>query len=153
MTPKIDESDRKILRRVQIDASTSVEQLAEQVGLSRNACWRRVKALESAGLIKRRVALLDADQLDIGQLVYVLVRTSDHNSAWLAKFRDVVRNTPEIVGAHRMSGDLDYVLRVRVRDVKDYDRFYQSLIAEIPIADISASFVMEDIKDTTELPI
>lgn len=150
---KIDKIDRSILELVQIDASTSVEQIAEQVGLSRNACWRRIKQLEEADVIKSRVAILNPDKLDLGLLAYIHVRTSNHDAKWTAKFRTVISTMPEIISAHRMSGDLDYVLRVRVASVKDYDRFYQSLIKGISLSDISASFVMEDIKDTTALPL
>jgi len=150
---KIDEFDLKILRKMQKDASLSVDTLADMVGLSRNACWRRMKRLEADGVINAKVALLDAEKLDLDLMAYVLVRTHDHEPGWLEKFRTAVRSMPEIVGAHRMSGDLDYVLRVRVRDVKAYDAFYQRLIAKVPISEVSASFVMEDIKDTTGLPI
>ena len=149
----IDNYDLRILRELQKDAAISVEVLADRVELSRNACWRRMKKLETEGIIKSRVALLDAEKLDLDLMAYVLVRTHDHEPGWLEKFRIAVRSMPEIVGAHRMSGDLDYVLRVRVRDVKAYDAFYQRLIAKVPISEVSASFVMEDIKDTTGLPI
>ncbi len=150
---KIDEFDRKILRALQRDASISVEALAEKAGLSRNACWRRVKQMEESGVIQKRVALADPAALDLDLSVFVLIRTSNHDTTWVDKFSKAVRTMPEIVGAHRMSGDLDYVLRVRVASVKDYDRFYQRLISRVPISDISASFVMDDIKDTTELPV
>jgi Lrp/AsnC family transcriptional regulator len=153
MSNKIDQIDRKILQRLQIDATIGVDALAEQVNLSRNACWRRVKALEANGTIQSRVALLNPTSLGIGLQVFVLIRSSEHNPQWVQKFRTVVRETPEIVSAHRMSGDLDYVLRVRVANVADYDRFYQSLIKQIDLSDISASFVMEDLKDTTALPL
>ena len=153
MSNKIDQIDRKILNRLQIDATISADSLAEQVNLSRNACWRRVKALEANGTIQSRVALLDPTSLGLGLQVFVLIRSSEHNPQWVQKFRTVVRETPEIVSAHRMSGDLDYVLRVRVANVADYDRFYQSLIKQIDLSDISASFVMEDLKDTTALPL
>ncbi|MDJ0612138.1 MAG: Lrp/AsnC family transcriptional regulator [Rhizobiaceae bacterium] len=149
----IDEFDLKILRQVQKDAAQPIEVVADQAGLSRNACWRRIKRLEADGFITSRVALLDAEKLDLDLMVYVMVRTHDHEPGWLEKFRNAVRSMPEIVGAHRMSGDLDYVLRVRVKDVKAYDAFYQRLIAKVPISEVSASFVMEDIKDTTGLPI
>lgn len=149
----MDDIDRKILQQLQQDAGQTIDALADAVHLSRNACWRRVKALEANGTIKRRVALLDPAKLDLDLSVYVLVRTNQHDADWLDKFHKAVRDMPEIVGAHRMSGDLDYVLRVRVANVKDYDRFYQRLIARVPLSDISASFVMEDIKDTTSLPI
>ena len=153
MKQKLDDIDRKILGRLQNDCSISVDALAEQVHLSRNACWRRIKSMEASGVISKRVALLDPDQLGLDLQVLVMIRTSEHNPAWLKKFKKITTSTAEVIGAFRMSGDLDYVLRVRVASVKDYDRFYQSLIKQIPIADISASFVMEDIKDTTSLPL
>ncbi len=149
----LDEFDLNILKELQRDVAQSVEQLAESVNLSRNACWRRVKRLESDGFIGRKVAILSPEKLDLDLMAYVMVRTHDHEPGWLEKFKSAVKGMPEIVGAHRMSGDLDYVLRVRVSDVRAYDRFYQRLIAKVPISEVSASFVMEDIKDTTQLPI
>lgn len=149
----LDEFDLNILKHMQKDASQSVEQLADNVNLSRNACWRRLKRLEADGFIDHKVAILSPQKLDLDLMVYVMVRTHDHEPSWLEKFKSAVRNMPEIVGAHRMSGDLDYVLRVRVSNVKAYDQFYQRLIAKVPISEVSASFVMEDIKDTTSLPI
>lgn len=145
--------DKAILRALQQDAGLTTDALADVIGLSRNACWRRVKALEEAGIIRSRVALVDPEAVDLGLEVMVLVRTSEHAADWAEKFRSVVRTFPEITGAFRMSGDLDYVLRVRVRDVKAYDRFYQRLTEKLRLSDISASFVMEEIKNTTALPI
>jgi Lrp/AsnC family transcriptional regulator len=153
MDRKLDEIDRRILRALQKDASLSVDALAETVHLSRNACWRRVKNLEMQKVIKGRVALVDPDAVNLGLSVFVLVRTNRHDKEWLAQFDKAVRDLPEILGAHRMSGDLDYVLRVRVASVAAYDLFYKRLINRIPLSDISASFVMDDIKDTTELPL
>ncbi|MCB2128281.1 MAG: Lrp/AsnC family transcriptional regulator [Rhodobacteraceae bacterium] len=153
MAHSIDEIDRRILRALQGDASDSIDTLAEKAGMSRNACWRRVKLLEEAGIIRRRVALLDPEALGLGLLVLVLIRTKEHGTDWLEKFDRAVRSMPEIIGAYRMAGDLDYVLKVRVASVKDYDRFYQRLIAKVPLQDISASFVMDEIKETHELPI
>ena len=152
MTYIIDKIDIKILTLLQKDAAVSMDILSERVGLSRNACWRRVKQMEDADVIRRRVALLDPDAVGVGLLVFVMIRTNAHAPDWLLKFEEAVRTMPEIVGAHRMSGELDYILRVRVTNVKGYDVFYQRLIARVPISDISASFVMDDIKDTTELP-
>jgi Lrp/AsnC family transcriptional regulator len=149
----MDKYDRLILRKLQNDSSQSIELLATDVNLSRNACWRRIKAMESTGLIKRRVALLDADMAGLGLLVFVHIKTNEHSANWLQKFNQIVKDAPEIIGAHRMSGELDYVLRVRVGSVKDYDEFYQNLTKRITVAEVSASFVMENIKDTTELPI
>lgn len=153
MSKNIDDLDRAILNQLQRDASLSVDVLAERVHLSRNACWRRVKRLEADGILRKRVALLDPEALGMGLQVFVLIRTGTHSKDWLKTFRAAVIEMPEIVSAQRMSGDLDYVLRVRVADVAAYDRFYQRLIDKVAIADVSASFVMEDIKDTTALPI
>ncbi len=153
MKYSIDETDRKILIKLQNDASISIEQLADSINLSRNACWRRVKRLESDGVINKRVALVNSESVDLGLAVFVMIKAYGHDPDWLEKFKKTVSLMPEIIGAHRMSGDLDYVLRVRVKDVKAYDDFYQRLIAKIPVANLSASFVMEDIKETTRLPI
>ena len=153
MSDMIDATDRRILAELQRDATLSVEQLSERVKLSRNATWRRVKILEERGVITGRVALLDAEKLGFGLSVFILVRTSRHEPEWLAQFRDAVTSLPEITGVYRMSGDLDYVLRARVADVKAYDRLYQRLIAKVPLSDVSASFVMEEIRETTVLPL
>ncbi len=153
MNEKIDKTDRLILTHLQKDASISAEQLAARVNLSRNACWRRVKQMEASNIIKRRVTLVNAEAVGLELTAFVLVRTSEHDSKWLEKFAAAVRELPEIVGAHRMSGDLDYILRVRLANVKAYDTFYKRLIKRVPLSDISASFVMDDIKDTTEIPL
>ena len=152
MKPEIDPMDRMILAELQRDGTLSVDQLSERVNLSRNACWRRVKLMEEAGIITGRVALVDAEKLGFGLSVFILIRTTHHEPDWLKKFRDAVSAIPEIIGVYRMSGDLDYVLRARVPDVKAYDRLYQRLIAKVPLSDVSASFVMEEIKETMELP-
>ena len=153
MTQSIDEKDRALLRLLQEDASLSVDALADRIHLSRNACWRRMKRLEEDGVIRGRVALLDPGKLNLGLTAFVLLRAADHTPDWLDRFDRAVRRLPEICSAHRMSGDLDYVLRVRVADMADYDRFYKALTRLVPLRDISASFVMEDIKDTTALPL
>jgi Lrp/AsnC family transcriptional regulator len=153
MSVEIDDIDRKLLSLLQQDASLTVDVLAEQINLSRNACWRRIKRLDADGVIQKRVAIIDPSAVGLGLQVYVLIRTNDHSAAWLKAFRQAVREMPEIIAAQRMSGDLDYVLRVRVKDVPAYDRFYQRLIDKVKIADVSASFVMEDVKDTTVLPV
>jgi Lrp/AsnC family transcriptional regulator len=153
MPPQLDEMDRRILAELQRDGSLSVEHLSERVHLSRNATWRRVKRLEEERVITGRVALVDADSVGVGLSVFVIVRTSSHDPDWLKKFRDAVTGFPEITGVYRMSGDLDYILRARVADVKAYDRLYQRLIAKVPLTDVSASFVMEEIKETTVVPV
>ncbi|MEM7259512.1 MAG: Lrp/AsnC family transcriptional regulator [Pseudomonadota bacterium] len=153
MDNPLDKKNRLILQTLQFDASISIEQLAEKVSLSRNACWRRVRAMEDAGLIIKRVALLDAGKLGCPLVALVQVRTNQHEADWLAKFRETVLEMPQVVAAWRMSGDLDYVLRVRVDSVAGYDAFYQQLIEKVPMSDVSASFVLEEMKETTELPL
>lgn len=153
MSEKIDAIDRRILAELQRDATLSADQLSERINLSRNACWRRMRRLADDGFITGRVALVDAEKLGLGLSVFILIRTSNHDQDWLARFRTAVTSFPEITGAYRMSGDLDYVLRARVADVKAYDRLYQRIIAKVPLSDVSASFVMEEIKDTTVVPM
>ena len=153
MDNSLDHIDLRILSALQKDAAQSIESLAEQVNLSRNACWRRIKRLETEGVLKARVALVDPEAVGLGLSVLVLVRTARHDPEWLRDFRSAVLQMPEIVSAQRMTGDLDYVLRVRVADVPAYDRFYQRLIQKVAISDVAASFVMENIKDTTALPL
>lgn len=149
----LDETDRKILRQLQRNADTSLDALSEQVGLSRNACWRRIKRMEESGLIKARVALLDAARLGLSLTVFIQVRAARHSADWAARFARATRALPQITGVYRMSGDLDYLIRAVVADMADYDRLYQTLISQVDMADVSASFVMEDIKHTTELPL
>lgn len=149
----IDAIDRRILVELQQDADQSLEAIGEKVGLSRNACWRRIGALEKAGVIKQRVTILDAEKLGLGLTVFIQVRTSAHASGWLKSFSDATRNMPEILGVYRMSGDLDYLIRAKVADMAGYDRLYQSLISKVALSDVSASFVMEEIKETTVLPL
>ncbi len=150
---KLDETDGRILRELQRDASLSLDRLSEAVHLSRNACWRRIKALETAGVIAGRVTLLDPVKVGLPLTVFIQIRTNAHEPGWLDRFKSATRAMPEILGVYRMSGDLDYLIRARVADMAGYDRLYQRLIARVPLSDVSASFVMEDIKDTTELPI
>jgi Lrp/AsnC family transcriptional regulator len=153
MAKKIDEIDRKILAQLQHDASLSVDDISDRVGLSRNACWRRIRAMEAGGVIRGRVVLADPGAVGCPLEVMVLVRTSAHDATWMETFQRTIRAMPEVVGAYRMTGDLDYLLRVRVADVPAYDAFYKRVIARVPLSDISASFVMEEIKETTALPL
>ena len=153
MSVKLDEIDRRILAELQRDGTLSVDQVSKRVNLSRNACWRRIRRLEDESVITGRVALVDPEALGLGLTVFVIVRTSRHDPEWLKAFREAVLSLPEIIGVYRMSGDLDYVLRARVADVKAYDRLYQRLIAKAPLSDVSASFVMEEIRETTVLPV
>jgi Lrp/AsnC family transcriptional regulator len=149
----IDTFDQSILRILQQDATLSVDDLSDRVNLSRNATWRRVKQLEQRGVITGRVALVDPTQAGCALTAMVLIKTIQHESDWIEKFRKTIVSMPEIVGAYRMTGDLDYVLRVRVADVPAYDAFYKRLTSRISVSDISASFVMEEIKETTAVPL
>jgi Lrp/AsnC family transcriptional regulator len=149
----IDSTDKRILAELQRDASQSLDELAAVVALSRNACWRRVQKLEEAGVIRARVALLDPAALNLGLTVLIQVRTSQHSAAWASQFRKAVLETPEVLAAYRTAGDTDYILHARIPNVAAYDRLYQKLIAKIDMVDVSASFVMEEIKHSTELPL
>lgn len=149
----LDDFDRKILNALQADASISLEQLGETIGLSRNACWRRVKAMETSGVIARRVALIDPVKVNLDLMVFMQVRTDSHDPKWQLNFSNAANAISGILSVYRMTGDLDYLIRARVSDMADYDRLYQQLITRLPIADISASFVMEEIKDSTALTL
>ncbi|WP_298677640.1 Lrp/AsnC family transcriptional regulator [uncultured Lentibacter sp.] len=148
-----DEIDRRILRQLQRDCDISLDTLSAQVGLSRNACWRRMRQMQDDGLIQKRVALLDAKALGLSLTVFIQIRAEKHTPDWSAAFARATRAIPEISGVYRMSGDLDYLIRAHVEDMAGYDRLYQKMISKISMADVSASFVMEDIKNTTELPL
>ena len=150
---KIDTFDAKILRLIQTDAALPLDEIGDKVGLSRNAVWRRIKALEANGTITGRAALLDPAKLGLGLTVFMMIRTDRHAPDWLERFAKLTRDMPEILGAYRMTGELDYLIRARVADVKDYDRLYQAIVSRIELADVSASFVMEEIKETTVLPV
>lgn len=149
----LDQTDRNLLDHIQRDASLSLDALGARVHLSRNACWRRLKILEDAGYIRGRVALLDPEKLGLGLTVVILIRTSDHSEAWARQFEAATRAIPEILEVYRMTGHLDYMIRARVADMSDYDRIYQTLIRRVALSDVSASFVMEDIKETHCLPL
>jgi Lrp/AsnC family transcriptional regulator len=149
----MDTTDRKILDILQQDAALSLDDFSERVGLSRNACWRRIKRLEDEGIIKARVTLLDANSINVGLTAFIALRTTEHSAKWLDQFSKAVRGIPEIIGVYRMTGDIDYLLQVVIPDVAAYDRLYKRLIGKITLADVSSSFVMEEIKSTTVLPL
>lgn len=149
---QIDSIDWAILRVLQDDASLPVHEVGERVGLSSNACWRRIKRLEESGIIAARVALLDAEKLGLSTTVFVAIRTQRHDPAWLEAFSNGVAAIDEISECHRMAGDVDYLLKLVVRDIAHYDRIYRKLIAAVPdLADVSSSFSMEKMKATTAL--
>ena len=149
----MDERDQGILRELQRDASITIEDLAERVHLSRNACWRRVKALEEGGVIRARVALLDPAKLNLGLMAFIAIRTSQHDQQWLDRFSAAVKDMPEITGVYRTTGETDYMLQAVVPDIAGYDRLYKRIIAKVPLTDVSSFFVMEKVKETTELPL
>ena len=149
----MDRIDLKILALLQDDASLPVAEIAEQVGLSATPCWRRIQRLEEEGFIRKRVALLDGERLNVGVTVFVSVRTNEHSAEWLEAFAKAVSDFPEVVEFYRMSGDIDYLIRIVVPDIAAYDGFYRRLIARIKLSDVSSSFAMEEIKYTTALPL
>ncbi|MEM7170068.1 MAG: Lrp/AsnC family transcriptional regulator [Pseudomonadota bacterium] len=149
----MDQIDRKILFWLQQDSTLSVSELGERVGLSSTPCWRRIQALEKAGVIERRVALLDPDKMNLGVTVFVRLKTSQHSKDWLDQFAKAVSQIPEVVEFYRMSGDIDYLLRIVVPDISGYDAVYKRLIASADFSDVSANFAMERIKHTTALPV
>jgi Lrp/AsnC family transcriptional regulator len=153
MNEILDGIDRRILRELQADATIPIADLADRVGLSQTPCWKRVKRLTDAGIIERRVALLDRDKLDLGLVVFVAIKTSRHDQDWLDAFARGAAALPEVVEFYRMSGETDYLLKVIVSDIAAYDRFYKRLIATAPLGDVSSSFAMEQIKFTTALPV
>ena len=149
----MDSTDRKILRELQRDASRSVADIADAVGLSSTPCWRRIQNLEKAGVIRRRVALLDPGALNVGVVVFVQIRTGSHSREWLDEFARRISAIEEVMEFYRMSGSVDYMLKVVVPDIRAYDAVYKRLI-EIPgLADVSSAFAMESIKYSTELPL
>jgi len=149
----LDSMDIKILSILQEDSTLPVAEIGKKVGLSTTPCWRRIQKLEQDGVIQRRVALLNPKRVGAGVTVFVAITTNQHNAAWLERFDAVVRKFPEIVEAYRMSGQVDYLLRVVVPDIESYDRFYKAFIAQIDLSDVSSSFAMEQIKFTTALPL
>lgn len=150
---KLDAIDCRLLELLQADADLPIAELAVKVGLSQTPCWRRVQRLREAGVITRNVALVDARKINLGVTVFVSVRTATHSQAWLDKFKAAVQAIPEVVEFYRMSGDVDYLLRVVVPDIAGYDRVYKRLIADTQLFDVSSSFAMEEIKFTTALPL
>ena len=149
----MDSIDKRILQLLQDDASLPMEELARRVHLSSTPCWRRVQKLKEAGVIRKEVALLDAGKLNVGVTVFVAVRTNQHTAEWLEKFARNVRDIPEVVEFYRMSGEMDYLLRVVVPDISGYDAVYKKLICTVELYDVTSSFAMEQIKYTTALPL
>jgi Lrp/AsnC family transcriptional regulator, cysteine-sensing transcriptional activator len=151
--PDLDGTDLRILELLQADASQSVAAMAEQVHLSTNACWHRIKRLEDAGIIQKRVALLDAARVGAGLTIFVLVRAAEHSQEWFDHFASTVRAIPAVTEFHRTSGEVDYLLKLQLADVASYDEIYKLLIGSIRCAEVRAVFSMEELKRTTAVPL
>jgi len=149
----LDRMDRKILDILQKDCTLPVAEIGKRVGLSTTPCWRRIQKLEELGVIQSRVALLDAKKVNVGVTVFVSITTSHHTEEWLDRFHAALNDFPEVVEFYRMSGQVDYLLRVVVPDIERYDAFYKKLISKIELSDVSSAFAMEQIKFTTALPL
>ena len=153
MAARLDEMDRKILAELQEDADRSLEDIARRVGSSKTPVWNRIRRMKEAGVILRQTVLLDAEALGLEACFFVLIRTSEHEADWQRRFLQVLRDRPEVLEAHRLAGDIDYILKVRVANARAYDTFYQALIAEVRIYNVTALLSMEEIKATTMLPL
>lgn len=149
----MDDMDRKILKCLQADATLSISEISERIGLSQTPCWRRIQNLESTGVIQKRVALLDRTKLNVGVTVFVSLKTNQHNLEWLQEFDRIVADIPEVLEFYRMSGGVDYLLKIVVPDIAAYDAVYKRLIEKIDLFDVSSAFAMEEIKCETQLPL
>lgn len=153
MTVRIDATDRKILAELQRDAGQSLDEIAKQVGSSKTPVWNRIRKLREAGVVGRQTMILDAEALGFEACFFVLIRTSEHEASWQAKFLKALQERPEVQEAHRLAGDIDYILKVRVKNARAYDKFYQALISEVRVHNVTALLSMEEIKSTTLLPL
>lgn len=153
MAFRIDPTDRKILSELQRDAAQSLDEIAKQVGSSKTPVWNRIRKLREAGVIRKQTVMLDAEALGFEACFFVLIRTSEHESSWQAKFLKALRDRPEVQEAHRLAGDIDYILKVRVANARAYDAFYQALITEVRVHNVTALLSMEEIKSTVSLPL
>ncbi len=153
MAVRLDEMDRKILRELQEDASQSLDEIARKVGSSKTPVWNRIRKLKDAGIIVKQTVILDPDAVGLGTCFFVLIRTSEHEAAWQKKFLAALQARPEVLEAHRLAGEIDYIVKLRVSDARAYDAFYQALIAEVKIFNVTALLSMEELKSTTFLPV
>jgi len=153
MSVRIDGTDRRILAELQRDAGQSLDEIAGKVGSSKTPVWNRIRRMREAGIVGRQTVILDAEALGLEACFFVLIRTSEHEAEWQKKFLKALRGRPEVMEAHRLAGDIDYILKVRVRNARAYDDFYQALIAEVRIYNVTALLSMEELKSTTMLPI
>jgi Lrp/AsnC family transcriptional regulator len=149
----MDRTDRRILDLLQQNGAFTAAEIGDRVGLSKVPCWRRIQRLQETGVIRQTVALLDPKALNVGTTVFVTVKTANHSEAWFQRFITTLNEIPEVIEIYRMSGDVDYLMRVVVPDIDAYDRVYKKLIASVDFLDVSASFALETIKSTTALPL
>ena len=153
MPARLDEIDRKILAELQQDAELSLDDIARRVGSSKTPVWNRIRRMKEDGVITRQTVILDPEALGYEACFFVLIRTSEHEADWQRKFLEALRSRPEVLEAHRLAGDIDYILKVRVKNARAYDQFYQSLIGQVKIHNVTALLSMEEIKSTTALPV
>jgi len=153
MAYQLDALDRNILNALQADASQSLDEIARQTGSSKTPVWNRIRKLKAAGVIEKQTVILSPDALGLEACFFVLVRTSEHDSGWQAAFLQALRERPEVMEAHRLAGDIDYILKVRVQNARAYDTFYQALIKQVKVFNVTALLSMEEIKSTTALPL
>ncbi len=153
MAVRIDDVDRKILAELQRDAGQSLDDIARKVGSSKTPVWNRIRKLRESGVIVRQTVVLDSEALGFEACFFVLIRTSEHEAEWQAAFLKALQDRPEVQEAHRLAGDIDYILKVRVRNARAYDAFYQALISEVRVFNVTALLSMEEIKSTTMLPL
>ena len=153
MPVRLDATDRKILREMQRDAGQSLDEIARKVGSSKTPVWNRIRKMREAGVMGAQTVILDAEKLGFDACFFVLIRTSEHEADWQARFLHALQNRPEVMEAHRLAGDIDYILKVRVANARAYDAFYQALISDVKVHNVTALLSMEEIKSTTELPL
>ena len=153
MSVQLDEVDRKILTELQEDSGQSLDEIARRVGSSKTPVWNRIRKMREAGVIRRQTVILDPEALGLEACFFVLIRTSEHETEWQKKFLETLKRHPEMLEAHRLAGDIDYILKVRVKNARAYDTFYQALISEVRIYNVTALLSMEEIKSTTMLPL
>lgn len=150
---QFDDTDRKILRLIQVDATLPLEEIARQIGSTKSPVWNRIKKLKAAGVIDREVAILNGDSIGLTETFFIAIRTDQHTSDWLGRFTEIVNEMPEILECHRLAGDVDYIMKVRVASTRDFDLFYKRFIGRINLFNVTSSLSMEIIKETTALKI
>ena len=150
---QLDETDQKILRLIQLDATLPLEEIARQIGSTKSPVWNRIKKLKAAGVIDREVAILNAEKIGLTETFFISIRTDQHTSDWLARFTEIVNEMPEILECHRLTGDVDYIMKVRVASTRDFDLFYKRFIGRINLFNVTSSLSMEVIKETTAIKV